>query len=65
MKAVLDGIELNGLYGPKEAVALLGCSRAQFYRYVSSGALKYEVRRSTGKRVFRGSAILSFHSRTS
>ena len=45
----------NGLYGASEAAQLLQVSRPTIYRY-----LKGQIRKATGRKVFRGQDLLDF-----
>ena len=64
MVAVLPPIEPNGLYSPKETWTLLDISKSMLYDYDKKGILEHEIRESNGKRVYRGKAIIQFHSKT-
>lgn len=64
MVAVLPHIEPDGLYSPKETWQILGISKSALYDYDSRGLLEHEIRRSNGKRVYRGRAIMRFHGVT-
>lgn len=60
-------VNINGLYGVKETARLLGVNPSTISRAARSSdpdkALKYHIRKQTGKRVYKGQDIINYWRR--
>jgi hypothetical protein len=64
MRATRPDVDLEGLYSLKETAEALGVDRSTVTRAANNldaaRSLPYRIRRSTGKRIFRGQDIINY-----
>lgn len=60
MVSVAPEVQLTGKYSSAETAKLLGVHRNSIINYTRAGLLKYGIRKSNGRKFFRGVDILYF-----
>lgn len=61
MEAPVINVNQTGLYPIGEAAKILGISRRTLLRHSDEGLIQFRLKRSNGRKVFRGSELIRYH----